>query len=220
MYKIDLSLASSERYIDLAQIYGETLRSLAGLFDDLIESIHPNISVKWVRGIAHLLPRKLYSWEETEEIRGISRVTGIALYLLVSLNVVLDLLMGRTSGAARSRAGQNESVKMLHFRTLDWGMGCLRNLIVQLDFVRSPNTEKVLTSSITYVGFVGVLTGVRKNLSVSLNFRPNHDTKAAAVSPISVSIRATLLFSLGCVRPYRPCFASISFRRILGRLGR
>ena len=30
-------------------------------------------------------------------------------------------------------------------------------------------------SSITYVGYVGVLTGVKKGLSLSLNFRPTHD---------------------------------------------
>lgn len=30
-------------------------------------------------------------------------------------------------------------------------------------------------SSITYVGYVGVLTGVRKGLSMSLNFRPTHN---------------------------------------------
>ena len=33
----------------------------------------------------------------------------------------------------------------------------------------------IQASSITYVGYVGVLTGVRKGLSVSLNFRPTHD---------------------------------------------
>ena len=31
-------------------------------------------------------------------------------------------------------------------------------------------------SSITYIGYVGVLTGVRKGLSISLNFRPTHDS--------------------------------------------
>jgi len=35
----------------------------------------------------------------------------------------------------------------------------------------------VIASTIGYVGFVGALTGVRKGLSVSLNFRPYHNAR-------------------------------------------
>lgn len=56
-----------------------------------------------------------------------------------------------------------EEKRMLHFRTLDWGMDELRSVIVVLEFVRSdsPEPEKVIGRTITYAGFVGVLTGVR-----------------------------------------------------------
>ncbi|EEH40022.1 hypothetical protein PAAG_08885 [Paracoccidioides lutzii Pb01] len=175
VHRIDLSLPPAKRYVELAESYRDKMRSLTGLFDELVESVYPGINVIWVKRAARLFLRSLYTHEETEEIKGISKATGIDLYLLVSLNVVLDLLMGCTSGGARCRDAQDSSSKMLHFRTLDWGMDVLRELIVQLEFVRSPETEKVLATSITYVGFVGVLTGVRRNLSVSLNFRPNHD---------------------------------------------
>ncbi|KAK2777786.1 hypothetical protein FQN52_000987 [Onygenales sp. PD_12] len=179
IYRIDLSLPPAQRYVELATIYRDQMRALTVLFDELVESTGLNISAKWVRRLAWLFLRGVYSREETEELRGMSRTTGIDLYLLVSLNVVLDLLMGCTSGGARCRTTNpndgGEGSKMLHFRTLDWGMDGLRELIVQLEFVRSPKTEDVLATSITYVGYVGVLTGVRKNLSVSLNFRPNHN---------------------------------------------
>ncbi|KAJ5104618.1 beta subunit of N-acylethanolamine-hydrolyzing acid amidase-domain-containing protein, partial [Penicillium alfredii] len=131
------------------------MRSLVGMFDELIQPISCYIP-------------------ETEEICGISRITGIHLYLLVCLNVVLDLLMGCTSGGVRVKDADN--TKMMHFRTLDWGMDPLRDLIVQLDFVGDSNPDKVIASSITYVGFVGMLTGVRQDLSASLNFRPVHDS--------------------------------------------
>ena len=182
VHRINLSLPPSERYVALAEIYREQLWSLTGLFDDLVHSIDPRISLTWTKRIARLLLQKLYTTEETEEIKGISRATGIELYLLVSLNVLLDLLMGCTSGAAMSRTPNEGKTKMLHFRTLDWGMDGLRKLIVQLEFVRGPDTEKVLATSITYVGFVGVLTGVRKDLSVSLNFRPNHNMNGFAAN--------------------------------------
>jgi hypothetical protein len=39
-------------------------------------------------------------------------------------------------------------------------MDVLRKVVVQLEFVNEPGGE-VIAKSITYVGFVGVLTGVR-----------------------------------------------------------
>jgi hypothetical protein len=52
---------------------------------------------------------------------------------------------------------------MMHFRTLDWGMDGLRDVLVVLEFVRSESEtpEKVLYRTVSYAGFVGVLTGVR-----------------------------------------------------------
>ncbi|EGE86922.1 hypothetical protein BDDG_09873 [Blastomyces dermatitidis ATCC 18188] len=176
VYRIDLSLPPAQRYVEVAGVYRERMRSLTSLFDELVESIFPAVNIRWVKRAARLLLRRLYTHEETEEIKGISQTADIPLYLLVSLNVLLDLLMGCTSGGARCRDAHDVDSKMLHFRTLDWDMDGLRQLIVQLEFVRSPHTEQVLATSITYVGFVGVLTGVRENLSVSLNFRPYHDT--------------------------------------------
>lgn len=49
-------------------------------------------------------------------------------------------------------------------------MPSLRRVLVILDFVLEPGGE-VVASSITYAGFVGVLTGVRSGVSLSLNFR-------------------------------------------------
>ena len=68
---------------------------------------------------------------------------------------------------------------MLHFRTLDWGMDPLRQLVVELEFVRRTGGP-VIATSITYFGYVGVLTGVRDGLSLSLNFRPSHDRRTLA----------------------------------------
>lgn len=77
---------------------------------------------------------------------------------MVAFNTILDLLMGCTSGGAQVQ--EDGEVKMLHFRTLDWTMEALRKVIVQFDFIEHPGGE-VIARSITYVGYVGVLTGVR-----------------------------------------------------------
>jgi hypothetical protein len=106
------------------------------------------------------------------------------MYLLICFNVVLDLLMGCSSGGAAVRdeaPASGTEAKMVHFRTLDWGMPSLRLVLVHLDFVLGPHGE-VVASSITYAGFVGVLTGVRKGLSLSLNFRGVHDGSGGLVT--------------------------------------
>lgn len=185
VHQIDLSLPPRDRYVALAKLHAPQIERLTGLFDALLEDLGiPYQRRFWIKHAARLLLRRLHSHEETEEIRGIAKATGVSMYLLVSFNVLLDLLMGCTSGAVRSlEPGQPPShARMLHFRTLDWGMDPLRSVIVQLDFIKSKSTtgRKVLASSITYVGFVGVLTGVRKDLSMSLNFRGVHNATTRA----------------------------------------
>ncbi|KAI4181485.1 MAG: hypothetical protein L6R41_006591 [Letrouitia leprolyta] len=171
-YTIDLSLPPAERFKQVATDFKSEISALPALFDELVRNLLPQISVGKVQSFARLFLRRLYSNEETEEIRGIHEVTGIEMYLLVSYNVLLDLFMGCTSGGIQIKDG-SDPARMLHFRTLDWGMDPLRKVVVCLDFVEKPGGP-VIASTISYIGFVGVLTGVKKGLSVSLNFRPNH----------------------------------------------
>jgi beta subunit of N-acylethanolamine-hydrolyzing acid amidase len=184
-FTIDLSLDPEYRYVALAKQYRPQVQRLTALFDDLLSDLGiPKGYHKTINRFAGLLLRRVHSPVETAELRGISRTARIPMYLLVSLNLVLDLLMGCTSGAVKALEKGQDPVhaRMLHFRTLDWAMDPLRSVVVQLDFIRSKdqNGTHILGSSITYVGFVGVLTGVRERLSLSLNFRPTHNASTKA----------------------------------------
>ena len=123
-FTIDLSLPPRERYKALATKYKTQVQGLTPLFDSLLADL--GIDRKYhhsINKIAGVLLRGVHSHVERAELRGISDVTGISMYLLVSFNVVLDLLMGCTSGAVKSMEA-DESIhqaRMLHFRTLDWG---------------------------------------------------------------------------------------------------
>ncbi|KKY28437.1 putative n-acylsphingosine amidohydrolase [Phaeomoniella chlamydospora] len=177
-YLIDLSLPPRSRYTALATAYAHKISSLTDLFDDLVGEFVPSVPTSYIHTFARLSLRRVYSDEETEEIRGIAEATNVPMYLVVSFNVLLDLLMGCTSGGVRVREGKGSKTgtRMMHFRTLDWGMDPLRDVLVQLEFIRSKSAEpnKVIATTVTYVGFVGALTGVREGLSLSLNFRPLH----------------------------------------------
>ncbi|OCK75901.1 hypothetical protein K432DRAFT_307562 [Lepidopterella palustris CBS 459.81] len=176
-YTIDLSLPPSQRYVQVASDYKALVSDLTGLFKDIVSEF--GFPAGLVTTLARIFLWRLFSKEQTEEIRGISKATGVDMYLLVAFNTLLDLFMGCTSGGVKVKDGKD--AKMLHFRTLDWGMDALRKVIVQLEFVKKPGGD-VIARTVSYIGFVGVLTGVRKDLSVSLNFRPYHNDDTSRVT--------------------------------------
>ncbi|KAH8687609.1 beta subunit of N-acylethanolamine-hydrolyzing acid amidase-domain-containing protein [Tricladium varicosporioides] len=180
IYQIDLSLPPSARYVRLAADFSPQMKEIIPLFDQVLAQAIPfGMLRRWIKSLAWLLLRRVYSSEETEEIRGISEASGIDIYFLIALNVFLDSMLGCTSGGVITRPkcqNKGSENRMMHFRTLDWGMEQLRSVLVMLEFVKSKSEEpnKVIARTVTYAGYIGVLTGVRENLSISLNFRPNH----------------------------------------------
>ena len=180
IYTIDLSLPPRARYKQLTKEYHTQIQDIVPLFNSLLTDLGVTDAFHLtINRLARVFLRGVKSKVETAELQGIAETASVPMYLLVAFNVVLDLLMGCTSGAVRTtnRAGDDQRSRLLHFRTLDWSMDPLRKIIVQLDFVRTKSAEptKIVASSITYAGFVGVLTGVRQGLSISLNFRPLHN---------------------------------------------
>ncbi|RFU26070.1 hypothetical protein B7463_g10275, partial [Scytalidium lignicola] len=179
-YRIDLSLPPEERYISLAKDFSTRMQEVVPLFDEMLEILVSYTFLRTlIRFLAKIFLRRLYSDEETHELRSIAQAANVDLFYLVALNVVLDRLLGCTSGGVvvkpSSGKGREREERMMHFRTLDWGMDKLRKLVIVLEFVRSAeDPELVVARSVTYAGFLGVLTGVRENLSVSLNFRGAH----------------------------------------------
>jgi hypothetical protein len=127
---------------------------------------------RFIEWLASFLLFRVWSAHDTESLRGISKASNVPLYLLVALNVSLDSLMGCTSGGVmvtpKLRKGEDATATMMHFRTLDWGMDGLRSLLVVLEFVdsKSADPNRVIKTSITYAGFVGVLTWVRYAISL------------------------------------------------------
>lgn len=159
-HTIDLSLPPEQRYVALAREYRECLSRLTPLFDDVAAANPLGVGPRTLARVARALLRRLHDAEQTAELRGIAEASGVEMWLLVAFNVLLDLFMGCTSGGARVRGRGAAASRMVHFRTLDWGMDALRLVVVQLEFVERPGGP-VIARSVTYVGFVGILTGVR-----------------------------------------------------------
>lgn len=168
-HTINLSLPPYERYVELARCYREQLQATTPLFDTTLTSFVPFPPVYICKALTRMFLRKLYSDEETLELKGIADTAGIDLFYLIALNSGLDAMMGCTSGGVRVRPDKGErgegDGQMYHFRTLDWAMDELRPLVVMLNFVQEEGGE-VVARSISYAGFVGVLTGVRFALAI------------------------------------------------------
>ncbi|KAI9147136.1 Acid ceramidase [Paramyrothecium foliicola] len=177
-FVINLSLPPESRYDHVVPHFRPVLdqRELPTVFSNLLRHLF-GPAARWLETIAQVLLRRVYDKEESAEIRGLAKNTGIALHILIAFNVLLDLMLGCTSGGARvfdsKTSASQQATHMLHFRTLDWAMDPLRKLTVEFDHVRHRDGP-VIATSVTYLGYVGVLTGVRKDLSMSLNFRPHH----------------------------------------------
>ncbi|KAK1622253.1 beta subunit of N-acylethanolamine-hydrolyzing acid amidase-domain-containing protein [Colletotrichum phormii] len=183
IYKIDMAKPAGERYIELAKDLAPQIRRVSPLLDEVIEAIFaPGALSSFAKFTSRATLRKVFDPEQTKEIKSIAKVAGIPTHRLMALNTFLDLMLGCTSGAAlvrgdsKNHAGDRGPDRLLHFRTLEWGMDVLRDILVIIEYVNTSNgSNEVIARSVTYAGFVGMLTGVRKGLSVSLNFRPGHE---------------------------------------------
>lgn len=178
-FTINLSLPPEQRYLEVCTAFKDEIQDLPPLFDEVVGGMTDYLRRKWIHRLSRTFLRRVYDREENAELRGISNATGVPMYLLVCFNVLLDLFMGCSSGGAVVRDGaRGQDTKMLHFRTLDWGMPSLRRVVVQLDFTTETDGP-IIASSVTYAGYVGVLTGVRQGFSESLNFRPTRLNKGS-----------------------------------------
>ncbi|KAM0240253.1 hypothetical protein ACHAPO_002149 [Fusarium lateritium] len=176
-FTVNLSQPPEDRYNHIIPHFQQSIDScnLSGLYWILLMDLAGSSIGNHLATVSRYILRRVYSKEETAELAGISKVMDMPMHILVAFNVLLDLLLGCTSGGVRTFDSpiSKGRTRMLHFRTLDWGMESLRHIVVELNFVRHAEGP-VIATTITYLGYVGVLTGVRKGLSMSLNFRPCH----------------------------------------------
>jgi hypothetical protein len=98
-----------------------------------------------------------------DELRGISKHTGIDLSQLILMQLCYEVCACCTSIVI------DKDINTFHYRTMDWEMDELKDLTIEVSFLKD---GKELYRASCWAGYVGVLTGVRKGLaSVSLNYR-------------------------------------------------
>ncbi|KAI8191168.1 Acid ceramidase [Colletotrichum sp. SAR 10_75] len=179
IYRIDLALPPEQRYVQIAKDFAEQLRAIAPLYDLVLAQIlvYPPI-IRLAKFLVRLCLRRVYDDDENREIRSIAETAGVDLHLVVALNTFLDCLLGCTSGTVPvcdDDAPEDAPSHLMHFRTLDWGMPELADVLVQLDFVdsNSQQPDRVLARSITPLMNTRTKSSIFHQVLVLLGRRPS-----------------------------------------------
>ena len=103
-----------------------------------------------------------------DELRSISNRANISLGKLILMQLCYEMFSACTSTGFKFK-GNNA-----HFRTMDWHMPNLKKTTIEVEFKKK---GKTLFVAPTFVGYVGIFTGVVKgSYSVSLNYRKSNGT--------------------------------------------
>lgn len=102
-----------------------------------------------------------------KELEAISLLSDVPMNKLVLMQICYEMFSACTSIVIR---GKNRNY---HFRTMDWEMGFLRNLTINVTFVKG---GKELYKATTWAGYVGVVTGTNREYSLALNYRRSNGT--------------------------------------------
>lgn len=92
-----------------------------------------------------------------QEMRGISKRSGISLRKIIMLNVGYDFLAKCTSSIVYDKKNN----KIWHLRNMDWDSNLLRKMTIHVKFMHN---GQVAYEAVTWLGFVGILTGATSRL--------------------------------------------------------
>jgi beta subunit of N-acylethanolamine-hydrolyzing acid amidase len=118
-YTLNLDLPPRERWEHIVADY----LNLHSIVLSIISQVLDNTVLRFTKPFVKLLwsgiLRKLMSDELTEELCGISEVTGCPLWALMAQNIGYDFMVGCSSGGIRAK-GENGKEEMFHYRNLVW----------------------------------------------------------------------------------------------------
>jgi len=155
-FKIDLDEAPENRWNAVVKAYKNKFDGVMNVMDKLLEGFMGTI-LSWVTW--YNSDRVFY----IEELKAISEKSGVALERLIILQLCYELFACCTSVLI------NENDKIIHYRTMDWEMPELKDLTIDVDFVRKGH---IIFSATTWAGYVGVMTATKPDVcTVALNYR-------------------------------------------------
>lgn len=181
-YHLNLDLPPKDRWREIIEVYRDAILAADAILDEQLRAVAPTVGpiarsiVETAGSAATLLKRVMYA----DDLRAIADLLGLPLGRAISLQLIYEASAMCTSVVTpidpTLPAPQQTTA---HIRTMDWEMDFLKPLTVELVFTKTGCAPFVCA---TWVGYVGVLTGMRldqanpsANFSVSVNFRAAGD---------------------------------------------
>jgi beta subunit of N-acylethanolamine-hydrolyzing acid amidase len=190
-YTLNLDLPPHERWKHIIPNYPTLHSMIMSIISQILDSLVPEITKPLVRLIMAGTLTKLANDEFTEELKGISDISGCPLWALIAYNICYDFMAGCSSGGMKT-IGEDGKEEFFHYRNLDWPMEETRATTIQVIYTRG---GKSILEAIHYVGMVGIATGVRyvlslnfgndrQGLSCSINFRARTNESTSTMTRI------------------------------------
>ena len=160
LYTIDLDMPASQRWQALATQYKPQITAVV----DIVKARIPKLVLPVLEKMGAKLEEHLPA-PYAQEIASVAAATGQPVADIFALNMFYEINSGCTSIVAAQENGT-----LVHGRNLDYGIPGLQNLTADVVFTRDGGAE--VYRGTTYVGYVGLLTGMRPHAwSVSIDER-------------------------------------------------
>ncbi|CAF0844433.1 unnamed protein product [Adineta steineri] len=194
---VNLDLSPALRWQHILRLYIDQFREVEKKIDSMITDIIGQFAGPMLEKILSTIMSgitRLGLVYYGQELKGFSEITGIPLGKLVLIQFVYECFACCTSIVCKDE--QNNIP--IHIRTMDWELDFLKPLTIDVDFQKNGQT---IFKATTWVGYVGILTGMRTQdgYSVSVNFRhtggslgTNLKTALTAGWPIGFLVREVL----------------------------
>ena len=157
-YQIDLDKPANIRWREAFKPHISTIKAL---HKELLASLSP----RQIQFLSLLLKATFLDPEIKEEIKSAAEQTGLGMETFVVLSFFYELRAYCTSMLVKQKDGS-----ILHGRNLDYPVPkAMRELVANVEFVRD---GKLLYRATTFIGYFGVLTGVKPGaFAISLDQR-------------------------------------------------
>ncbi|XP_006823041.1 N-acylethanolamine-hydrolyzing acid amidase-like [Saccoglossus kowalevskii] len=161
-YRFDLDTPPEKRWDHIVKDWDDKL--LQHFLNETLQDYLPEAVIPILETIANAADRLIPS-PYRQEMEGFAKTTGLKLADVIALNLVYEFMTFCTSIVAQNSNGQ-----IWHGRNMDYGfVDALRNMTIIADVTRN---GKVIYTGTTFVGFCGMLTGMRPNaFSITVDAR-------------------------------------------------
>lgn len=176
--KINLDLPSDKRWIDILTEFKPELLVAKDRMKLIID--------KMLGSSYYLIVPMIKSFKLFKSIMFLDELQSIANVMEMSFEYVLMLQLCYEISSCCTSAITKIGDDYVFFRTMDWPMDFLKDLTINLDFVKD---GKTIFTATTWVGYVGLLTTtVPQKYSIAVNYRRTQDVSLSSISKNIISI--------------------------------